>query len=496
MLTQSMHSLLLVAAFLAATNSSAQQAFQLDPSFQVGISSSYVASIQIMNNSNILVTGLTNFTSNDLNDYYGSIQLFEDGSRNATFPAFPLTTGNGELKKWNDKYYVIAGQEVSRLLSNGYVDADFGPMFEDEFFSSLQAGDFHIFNDGRILFSGQHLLDDTVRDFEGIYTLVWFSNEGYLDTTRIHRQSNGRMFEFEAYPEGSVPEVEGKFLCSTQGTQYEGQAVGKVFRIHPDGALDTTYQSPLSNFGWVQVIHPFPDGSALLGGAMKLVGGTDTLSLLKLLPDGSLDLEFQLLDYRINTFFASLTSVNDVHVLNDGRMIVVGNFEFVNEHEHGCIAMLESNGTLLTDQFEGAFCGDYENSPIVNNRYLKGITPAPDGSYYIYGAYHGYHDGATYYPQQRFISRLYGLDVGIAERRALPPLQPYPNPAGGTFTLELPLKAPAPLELLDAIGRVVHTQLLRPGTHSHTVQSALPAGVYLLRVQEAQGVRRGRVVVE
>ena len=163
-----MHWLTMLAANWATSMAIAQLPFTIDASFQTGINSSYVASIQIMNNSNILVTGLTNFTTNDLNDYYGSIQLFDNGSRNATFPSFPLTTGNGELKKWNDSYYVIAGQEVNRLLSNGYIDTNFGPMFEDEYFTSLQAGDFHVFNDGRIIFRGQHLLNDTVRDFEGV----------------------------------------------------------------------------------------------------------------------------------------------------------------------------------------------------------------------------------------------------------------------------------------------------------------------------------------
>jgi hypothetical protein len=210
-----------------------------------------------------------------------------------------------------------------------------------------------------------------------------------------------------------------------------------------------------------------------------------------------LDPDFQVPDIYISTFYATLTYVQDIHVMDDGRMIIVGNFEFINGQERGCIAMLDSDGSLVLDYFDGAFCGDYENVPIVNDRYLNGITPAPDGSYYIYGAYHGYHDGTTNYPQQRFISRLYGLDVGIAERNALPPLVPYPNPGTGTFTLELPLNAPATLELLDASGRVVHTQLLRPGMYGHTVQSALPAGVYALRVREQEGaVRRGNVVVE
>jgi hypothetical protein len=485
-----------VAAARAATNSVAQQGFELDPSFQVGINSSYVASLEIMQNDKILISGFVNLSNNDLLNNRWSLRLFENGSNDGNFPDFPYTAGGGQITKWNNSFYVMAGQSVRRLDNIGFIDNSYIEMNIGPYFSALQGGDYHVFNDGRVLFSGQHLLDDPIRGFEGIYSLIWFSNEGYLDTTRVHRASNGRMFEFEAFPEGSVAEVEGKFLCSTQGTQYEGQSVGKVFRIHADGALDTAYQSPLSNFGWVQVIHPFPDGSALLGGAMKLVGGTDTLSLLKLRPDGSLDPEFQLLEHRINSFYAWYPLVNDIHVIEDGRMIIVGDFETIDGIERECIAMIHPDGSLDLDEFNGVLCGDFENQ-IIPYRYIKGITPAPDGSYYIYGAYHGYHDGTTNYPQQRFISRLYGLDVGIAERNALPPLVPYPNPGTGTFTLELPLNAPATLELLDASGRVVHTQLLRPGMYGHTVQSALPAGVYALRVREHGGaVRRGRVVVE
>ncbi len=163
---------------------------------------------------------------------------------------------------------------------------------------------------------------------------------------------------------------------------------------------------------------------------------------------------------------------------------------------------MDPDGNWIEDVFDDAGCGQYSYSggtgtiDFVYN-HIFGLLEDGNGSIYVWGAYHGYHDGTTNYPQQRFISRLYGLDVGIAERTALPPLQPYPNPGTGSFTLELPLSAPVTLELLDASGRVLHTQVLRTGTHSHTVQSALPAGVYVLRVREPEGaVRRGRVVVE
>jgi hypothetical protein len=492
MLARTMHNVMLVVAMLAATNNAAQQSFELDASFQTTIDQDYVSSVVPLSNGDVLVSGMLVFEGGNPFIPRGGARLGPSGMLSSGFNQYPPI--DGRIVLWNDIFYA-GGGTVRRLLSNGFQDPSFISMNLGPYFSSFQGGDYHVFPDGRVLMSGSHQLEDTIRGFDGWYSMIWFSNEGYLDTTRIHRQSNGNMFEFEAFPEGSVPEVEGKFLCSTQGNQYEGQTVGKVFRIHPDGSLDTAYQSPLSNFGWVQVIHPYPDGSALLGGAMKVVGSTDTLSLLKLLPDGSLDTEFEFPEMRINTFFDLFPLVNDLHLLDDGRMIIVGDFETIDGVDRECIAMMNADGTLNLDHFNGVLCGDFENQ-IIPYRYIKGITSALDGSYYIYGAYHGYHDGTTNYPQQRFISRLYGLDVGIAERNALPPLVPYPNPGTGSFTLELPLSAPATLQLLDASGRVVHTQALRPGTHSHTVQSALPAGVYLLCVKEARGLRRGKVVLE
>ncbi|MBK8499293.1 MAG: hypothetical protein IPL52_10850 [Flavobacteriales bacterium] len=59
------------------------------------------------------------------------------------------------------------------------------------YFLSLQPADYHVFPDGRVLISGTHTLNDPVRGFVGSYELIWFSNEGYLDTTRTHRNANG-----------------------------------------------------------------------------------------------------------------------------------------------------------------------------------------------------------------------------------------------------------------------------------------------------------------
>ena len=70
----------------------------------------------------------------------------------------------------------------------------------------------------------------------GIYNLIWFTNTGYLDTTKTHRYCNGVIYEIEE-------QADGKFLCSGTCTTYEGQPVSRIFRVHPDGALDTSFDS-------------------------------------------------------------------------------------------------------------------------------------------------------------------------------------------------------------------------------------------------------------
>ena len=245
-----MHNTMLVAAAMAATNIAAQQSFELDASFQTTIDQDYVSSVVSLTDGDVLVSGMLVFAGGNPFIPRGGARLGPSGMLSSGFNQYPPI--DGRIVLWNDRFYA-GGGTVRRLLSNGFQDPSFISMNLGPYFSSFQGGDYHVFPDGRVLMSGSHQLEDTIRGFDGWYSLIWFSNEGYLDTTRIHRRSNGNMFEFEAFPEGSVPEVEGKFLCSTQGNQYEGQTVGKVFRIHPDGSLDTAYQSPLSNFGWVQV---------------------------------------------------------------------------------------------------------------------------------------------------------------------------------------------------------------------------------------------------
>ena len=124
------------------------------------------------------------------------------------------------------------------------------------------------------------------------------------------------------------------------------------------------------------------------------------------------------------------------------------------------------------------------------SRNIVGIYPAPDGSYYIYGAYHGYDDGTTNDTLQSLVSRLYGLNVGIHEVTSgtVRPLQIAPNPSTGatTFSTTGPVHKKM-LNIHDTSGRaVLHTAWPAGSSNYILPAGTLAPGTYVVRAQEDQ----------
>ena len=490
---QKAHStVLMVAALVAATTGAAQQPFDLDAGFGTNIQEEYISSVLPLANGSVLISGRMVFNGDDpFTPRYGA-RLNSTGARDPSFTPYP--TMGGVLKPWGNKFY-SGGQEVMRLNMNGTTDGSFGPMYESPYFGSLQGGDYHVFPDGRVLMSGAHVLSDTARGFEGLYNLIWFTNTGYLDTARTHRRSNGTMVEFEAM-------LDGKFICSTQGTTYEGQPITKLFRVDSTGALDAVFSTPIDTWGWCQVIRPLSDGRILTGGTYRLATTTDTLCLFRLLPEGSLDPEFHIAEFKNTSLASTSPYVNDILVMPDSRMVVTGNFDLIDGEPRRGIALLNSDGTLSDDAFVDAGCGVFNYEPfgagngIYPQRRISGIVPAPDGSYYIHGSYWGYDDGSTEHPTQRFVSRLHGLSVGIREQEQCA-FKLSPNPASGVINLDLDkLPVDGELVLRDAPGREMMRRRLT--SHYTTLElGTLNAGVYLVELfSEGKRIGAQRLVVE
>lgn len=453
-----------------------QTPFDLDHNFRTEIDQVYVASVLPLPTAGLVISGKFN-----LPDQEGSrtmARLDEYGVVDESFYAGGL--GGGKMVAWNNELiYVGTTQTVRRLLPSGILDPSFIEMNLGRYFLSLQGGDYHVYPDGRVLMSGAHVLSDSIRGFEGLYSLIWFSNTGYLDTTRTHRLCNGVIYAIAEQPDG-------RFLCTGTMTTYEGQPVKSVFRVEADGALDPTFQPPLQFYGGAWAYHTMQDGRIIVLGALKLEGSDVVRCLIRLLPNGDLDPSFALNDFEQTFSPSQIPIALTILPITEDRYIITGTFDKINGEDRGGIAMIDSSGNLILDEFDGLGCGAYEYvTPSITTiyKYISGIVPAPDGSYYIYGGYHGYNDGTTNDTTQRIVSKLYGLSVGVAPLSLGEGLgvRVFPNPCTDQFELQVGRsEAKGTVTLLDLAGRTVRTWPM-PGTSAVLRTTGLAPGNYRLQ---------------
>lgn len=485
-----------VAVISAATAATAQWSFVLDTTFRTVITQKNVNAAILLPDSGLFLSGRIRFPG-DLSDR-GGAKFLQDGSRDLTFPQFPLTTGAGKIVPWSGQFYVSAAG-VRRMTPGGLIDQSFITMNASPYFYSFTYGDYHVYADGAVLASGQHLLSDSTRGFVGFYDLIWFSNTGYLDTTKIHRQSNGIMWEFKELPDG-------KFICSCSCTQYEGHAVDKVFRVHPDGALDTTFHTGI-NAGNVYAYFPLPDGRVYVGGNFRRAAAPNyTLYLVRLLPDGSLDPAFSNPHLTIPSYLPSSSSrvVRSIRPWSDGAIIACGQFDSADGQERWGICMLDTSGQVLP-AFGNCEIGPFTSQGITNVAIMDWIYGLDSTCIFTFGYYTGYDDGTVNDTLQRFVSRLLVEELSTRVEEAgegSRSLTLFPNPADRTVLLnwDVPDKpgGRCQLSVVSAQGQLVRTVPIVLTDKSYALDvSNYAAGLYHLHlVVDGQWVSGVKVVIE
>ncbi len=494
--------MVLLAATMAASSAAAQAPLSLDTTFRMDLPAQNVYSLLTMPNGQLLISGNMRFPGET--NVWPLARINPDGSRDLSFP---FTYGGAKLTPWQDRYYVAGSQTVRRLLPNGTLDNSFQHMNFDPYFSSLQGGDYHVYPDGRVLLGGYHTINAPHLGYQGAYNLIWFYNNGRLDTTRTHRTGNGVVWRIKEYPAGTAGGLGGKFLVHQWGTQYEGQPVSKVIRVHADGSLDNSFNAPIP-WGYIYDMLPLPDGRAYIAGEYHLENGTDRVQLVRLLPDGSLDPSFNnWLAFEIDTaHLATHPSVIDVCELGSGLLALAGDFNTVEGYARGGLCIIDTTGQVVPFYADGAMCGNYDyqmGMQTVTYGALSGITRAPSGDYYIWGAYHGYSDGTTNDTLQRMVTRLHGGEIGLgvveAERQQpVLGLSLAPNPADAWVAIDYDLLGAGSgrLEVLDALGRRVHERALG-GSKAQVVLDTRPwgEGLYTVRLTDGNGRMRSERLI-
>jgi uncharacterized delta-60 repeat protein len=480
--------MLVVAALVAATAASAQWQFELDTTFRTVVTRLAVASVLPQVDGSVIASGPMRFPG-EMNDKL-LVKFLPNGARDEAFNNSGL--GRGKLTAWQDRFYVGTAATVRRILYSGLQDPTFIGMNTGPYFNSLQGGDYHVYPDGRVLMSGAHMLRDSIRGFVGIYNLIWFTNTGYLDTTKVHRTGNNVVYRFKELPDG-------KFICSGTCTEFEGEEVDWIFRVHADGSTDTTFRTGVF-WGGARGYLPLADGRCYVAGNFRRnQAPDDTLRVVRFMPDGSLDPSFSIPHFALNGLYNHGLGVSpsgfgpgmeSITPWEGGRLIVTGYFGSVNGVPRGGICMLDSTGAVL-EAFDGCWASPfiYQNTSYGG---IMGFTPAGDGEhYYIHGSYKGFDDGTVNDTLQRFVSRLRVVEdftTGVASLspEEEPGVRVYPNPARGTvmFTYDDPLLSgqQGRIVVRDLSGRVVATLAINgtSGRHTWDVQGVAP-GTYVVQ---------------
>jgi len=458
----------MAALLLRAAMAFAQQPFDLDESFRTTLTEVYVSSMTLMPDAKLLVSGEMKFGSGLT---YYLMRLNNDGSRDMSFPY--VGAGGGKITPWNDRYYVGTSHLLRRLTPLGLLDNSFQSLNDNPEFSSGQGGDYHVYPDGSVVITGYHIVNVPDSGWQNIYCLIWFNNDGTLDLTRQPRYGNGTINLI-------VPQPDGKFLLSGSCTTWEGQPTPQLFRVHADGTLDESFQSEVA-WGEAQGITVLSDGRLIVSGLMKTqFSSPDTLHLVRLMPDGELDPSFNNSLVVRSEQFGQFLFLRHTYLPGYG-IALHGNYDEVDGVQRKGLNIVDENG-VLSQGMGGAGCGPFfDDLNQITRKSTMGMLLAPDGYIYIHGAYHGYDDGTTNDPTQRFVSRLYGLNVGVREQEQ-PGMRVYPNPASANVIVELErVSVRSELVLRDALGRTVLRQRVS-GTNASLSIQHLSDGIYSMQL--------------
>jgi len=486
---------LLVATLAVVTNSGAQTPLTVDTNFRsyytpeimdywTGVTPWWHTSVDnvlLRQNGDIMLMGKKLLPLHEIPWGDGrSVIISPEGTPDAYLGSFGGGGGLIEIPL-TDQYFNTG---VSRRFNyNSTIDPSFsmaGFAFEYRY-----PGSWQIFDDRSGMVAGSF----RIRAGEPTdKVLIKVDQWGEWDSTFVPRQAY-----HPAGPTGRLlfPLRNGQYLFNGSWTHYEGRPCGTMIRINANGSQDTTFYFP----SWksdVQAFYEQADGKTILGGQFWMNAYSDTLKLVRLNTDGSMDLTFNnFTDYRTGTSIASsmVSGINVLEPLDATRFVVGGAFSLVDGQARGCIACVDTLGNLLDCWADGGLQPvsiEQNGLPRVG---LGGFKRLANGDTYIYGQYKGFGDANGMHPEQVMISRIYlpGVGAGLLDHdQDATPLVVYPNPGADEVGVRWAGKTMLSLSVYDMQGRAVLSTTVSGAPITFDLSSLHP-GMYTFQAFSVDG---------
>jgi uncharacterized delta-60 repeat protein len=267
----------------------------LDTGFNSNVFSALTYALDVQADGKILVSGTT-----------GTVRLNADGTQDAGF--LTADVGN-DVKALPDGKVLVAtaADKLKRYNSNGTIDASFNVTVAGTIYKiALQP-------DGKILIGGSFTsVNGTIRG-----RVARLNADGTVDTSfnPPGGATGGSILEIALQSDGKVI-VGGEFTAINFDSNRKYLA-----RLNADGTLDAGFNQTIDSA--VYSIKIQPDGKVIIGGAFTTVNSVPRLRYARLNAAGTLDTSF-IVGSGANR------NVLDIDQQTDGKIIMVGEFETVN----------------------------------------------------------------------------------------------------------------------------------------------------------------------
>lgn len=325
----------------------------IDTSFNIGTGFTYetystlkyIEKIAIQKDGKILVSG-------DFVKYNGAAKnymarLNTDGTLDNSF-TLDSTISYGMqniMITSDDKIIVVKGYNLYRVLINGTIDPTFRKFDPYGFFNSYNITFSTLDSNGNIVIAGDVLNSSLKQKYilkfsSDAYTTIFFTNKiyGYASSTSINT---------------IVIQPDNKMIVGGYFNYFDVNDVHtykpSLIRLNEDLTLDNTFKGKLSlseeGYNGIETIvnlNILNDGSVLCLGRFKLFNNVTVNNIVKFLPDGEKDVNF---DNYCKGFDAP---VQRIFPQTDGKFIITGEFYSYNDKTRERILRLNSDGSLDT----------------------------------------------------------------------------------------------------------------------------------------------------
>ena len=260
------------------------------------------------------------------------------------------------------KYVKTSLYSLNKYYSNnGNFDTGSGFTYNSNNYQNLEINNVKAQSDGKILISGNF----TSYKGSNRYKLIRINSDGtedYIFSNNVNLVENDIVNTIEVLSNGEI--LIGGFFGSHT-----------IKKLNSDGTYNNTFNSNIPSFNEkILCINEDSNGKLLLGGSFL----SPTNRIIRLNSNGTLDTTF---NTNIGTGFNG--TVKTIVTLDDGKILIGGNFTSFNGNTRNYIVALNTNGTEYTTFYTSLF------STPLNNTVNK-IKILSNGKVVIVGSFDDY----------------------------------------------------------------------------------------------------------